>query len=389
MIVMMLEPNYSDQHAWPPILDLKSAYSTPLPIQSVELLRYRGVYFVRTISEDGAEGIATINDRIRFFWPMFKDLVVPAFIGQDARELEKLVNEVYIFNANYKYQGTPFWNCVSYIEASLFDMLGKVSSKSVGELIGGAWRREVPIYLSSLRRDTMPEEEIQWLSERLADTNAVAVKMKIGGRMLNNADSSPGRTEKLIRLARETWGDDVTLYMDANGSYDCSKAIQVGKLLEEYNYGWFEEPCPFEQYEETKAVADALDIDIAGGEQDCNLGQFRTMIRTRTVDIVQPDMMYNGGIVRALRVAQMAREAGIKITPHSPRNNPELATLIHFASVVQNTGPFMEFSAVKVDHEDWYDPKFTVEKGGFIKVPTGPGLGISYDDSVWKDAEII
>jgi len=385
----MIESVYSDQHFWPPILNLQSAYPTPLIIKSIELFKYRGVYIVKTTSEDGAEGIAAINDRIQFFWPMFKGLVVPAFIGQDARELERLVNDVYIFNANYKYQGTPFWNCVAYVEASLFDMIGKADGKSVGELLGGGWRKDIPIYLSSLRRDTTPEEEIEWISERLADTGATAVKMKIGGRMQKNEDSMPGRSERLIRLARETWGNDITLYMDANGSYDQHHAIRIGRILEEYNYGWFEEPSPFEQYTETKAVADALDIDVAGGEQDCNLGMFRTMINSRIVDMVQLDMMYNGGIIRAMRVAKMADEAGMKVTPHSPKFSPELATMVHFASVVQNTGPFMEFSAVKEKYDDWYDPKFIIEKGGYIKVPTSPGLGISYDDDIWGYTEII
>jgi L-alanine-DL-glutamate epimerase-like enolase superfamily enzyme len=205
--------------------------------------------------------------------------------------------------------------------------------------------------------------------------------------MRNDEDSLPGRTEGLIALARRAWGDGVTLYVDANGSYGRAKAIEVGRLLEAHGYAWFEEPCPFEQYEETRKVADALDIDVAGGEQDCNLGHFRVMIRERYVDMVQPDLMYNGGLIRALRVARMAGEAGIRVTPHSPKHNPELATLVHFASVVRHTGPFLEFPAVRVTHEDWYSPRFTIREGGSLRVPTGPGLGIDYDDAIWKSAE--
>ena len=385
----MLTSTYSDQHAWPPFLNLDSAVSQPLIIKSVELFLHRDVYLVRTTSEDGAVGIATTNTRVQYLWPMFKELVAPAFVGRDVRELEMLVNDVYIYKANYKYPGTPLWNCVAYIEASLFDMLGKAAGKSVGDLLGGAWRTEIPIYLSSGRRDTTPEEEVAWIGERLAATKAKAVKMKIGGRMRNNEDSIPGRAEKLIPLARETWGDEITLYVDGNGSYDHTKAIEVGHLLEAYHYGWLEEPCPFEQYEETKQVADALDIDVAGGEQDCNLAHFRVMIRDRYVDMVQPDLMYNGGLIRTLRVAQMAEEEGIRITPHGTTPHGDKATLIHFASVVKNTGPFMEFRAREVTYEDWYWPKFTVEPGGFIKVPTGPGLGIEYDEAIWEEAKLI
>jgi len=225
--------------------------------------------------------------------------------------------------------------------------------------------------------------------KRLNETKASAVKLKIGGRMSNNMDSMPGRTESMIPLARKTFGDDVTLYVDANGSYDHKKAIEIGQLLADNRYSFFEEPCPFEQYEETKAVADALDIDVAGGEQDCNMGHFRVMIRERIVDVVQPDLMYNGGLIRAMRVARMAAEAGMKVTPHSPKHNPELSTLLHFASVVRNVGPFLEFPARPVKYDSWYDPAFVIQEGGKIKVPTGPGLGISYDDGIWEQTEII
>jgi len=385
----MLKSIYSDQHAFPHFLNIESICSTPIIVESIELLKYSGVYLVRSRSKDGASGVATCNSRVMYLASMLKELVIPAFIGRDARKIESLVNEVYIFKNNYKYQGTPFWNCVAYVEASLFDLLGQVTGKSLGEMIGKVWRHEIPIYLSSMRRDTKPEDEVAWISDRLAQTKATAVKLKIGGRMRNNKDSIHGRTESLIPLARKTFGDQVTLYVDANGSYDHHKAIELGKLLEEYGYSWFEEPCPFEQYEETKAVADALQIDVAGGEQDCNLGHFRVMIRERIVDVVQPDMMYNGGIIRALRVARMASEAGMKITPHSPKHNPELSTLLHFASVVKNTGPFMEFPARKVKFDSWYEPQFVIQEGAKIKVPTGKGLGISYDEDIWNHVEYV
>jgi len=385
----MLESTYSDQHAFPPFLNLESCCASPVIVKSVEVLRFSDVFLVRATSAEGAVGIATCNQRARYLYPMLKELVIPFFIGQDARRLETLVNEVYPYKSNYKYQGTPFWNCVAYVEAALFDLLGQVTSRSVGDLVGGAWRDRIPIYLSSMRRDTTPEQEVAWVGERLAETKARAVKYKIGGRMANNADSLPGRAERLIALARETWGPDITLYVDGNGSYDHVRAIEIGRLLERYHYGFFEEPCPFEQYEETRMTADALDIPVAGGEQDCNMGHFKVMIRDRYVDVIQPDLMYNGGLIRALRVARMAASVGMNATPHSPKHNPELATLLHYASVVRNTGPFLEFPAVKVRYDSWYAPHFVIQEGGYIQVPAGPGLGITYDPGIWAKAETI
>ena len=85
----------------------------------------------------------------------------------------------------------------------------------------------------------------------------------------------------------------------------------------------------------------------------------------------------------------LAGAAGLRVTPHSPKHNPELATLLHFASVVRHTGPFLEFPARPVSYDDWYSPKFTIEPGGFIKLPAGPGLGVSYDEAIWQEAQLI
>ncbi len=384
----MLKDRFSDQHAIPPFLNLDACHSTPVVVEAIEAFRFSGSYLVRARSSDGAVSVATCNVRSRFFLPMLKGLVIPAFLGRDVRELETLVNEVYIYENNYKYQGTPFWNCVAYVEAALFDLLGRISGRSVGVLLGGPWRDRIPVYLSSMRRDTTADEEVDWINARVRETEATAVKMKIGGRMRNNADSLPGRTEQLIARARETFGAEATLYVDGNGSYDRHEAVRIGRILEQYQYSFFEEPCPFEQYEETRAVTEALEMDVAGGEQDCNLGHMKVMIRDGYVNVIQPDMMYNGGIIRALRVARMAAEAGIPVTPHSPKHNPELATLIHFASVVRNTGPYLEYPALPVTFDSWYSPAFEIERGGYIRVPDGPGLGVEYDGAIWERAEL-
>jgi len=179
----MLESIYSDQHAFPSFLNLQNSLNNPIIVKSIELFKYMDTYLIKSTSQDGISGVAVCNSRARYFYPMLKELVIPAFVGKDARELENLVNQVYIFRTNYKYQGTPFWNCVAYVEASLFDLLGRVTGKSAGELVGQVWRNEIPIYLSSMRRDTTPEEEVEWLSKRIHETKAKAVKMKIGGRM--------------------------------------------------------------------------------------------------------------------------------------------------------------------------------------------------------------
>ncbi|MEZ4680615.1 MAG: mandelate racemase/muconate lactonizing enzyme family protein [Caldilineaceae bacterium] len=284
--------------------------------------------------------------------------------------------------------GVAFWNCVSHVEFALLDLLGKLTNKPVAELFGPILRDTIPVYLSSMRRDTTPEQEVEWVGARLAQTGANAVKLKIGGRMSQNADAWPGRTEALVALARKTFGADVAIYVDANSSYDGPTAIEVGRMLEAHGVGWLEEPCPFEHYEATKAVADALKMPVVGGEQDTNLHHFAWMITQRGVDMLQPDLLYNGGMIRTLRVAHLAAAAGMTVAPHSPKNDPLAAYMLHFAAIVPNLGPHQEWRAVKEDNPGWYGPIFSVQDG-VVALPKGPGLGITYDDAVLDQAECL
>jgi L-alanine-DL-glutamate epimerase-like enolase superfamily enzyme len=230
-----------DQAASEALLKLDSITS-PVRIASIELLRDRRNHYVRVRSSDGAVGIALTNGRARYLYPMLQQLVIPYFIGKDARQLESLVDGVYVYNSNYKLSGVAFWCCVAWVEFSILDMLGKIARKPLGDLFGGVIRREVPIYVASGNRDTTPEQEIAILVKGIERTGARAVKFKVGGRMSNNADSMPGRTEGMIRLVRKALGDKVAIYADANGSYDAPKAIEIGKLLQDHGINMFEEP---------------------------------------------------------------------------------------------------------------------------------------------------
>ena len=370
------------------MIDLYTLFSSPVILTSIEAFEVRKHYLVRVRSSDGVEGVVTTNDRLKYLWPILDQFVSPFFLGKDARKLPLLVEDIYTYRSVYKLAGIALWNPVAYVELAVLDLLGKIAGKSTGSLFGAVLRKEIPVYLSSLRRDTTPEEEVAWLAKRLVETGAKAVKLKIGGRMSHNADAYPGRTEKLIPLARKAFGDDVIIYVDANGSYDAEYAIRIGELLTHYGIAFFEEPCPWQEYMDTKQVADALDLPVAGGEQDSSLPQFKWMLNNRVVDIAQPDMMYNGGMIRNLQVAQWAAQQDIPVMPHSPKVGAEASAILHFASIVPNIGPYQEYRGEYIPAEFWYTPSFKIHQGS-VPVPTGPGLGVDYDPQIWREARVL
>jgi L-alanine-DL-glutamate epimerase-like enolase superfamily enzyme len=366
-------------------IDLRRRFPAPVVIDSIRVVRAAEHVFVRATSADGAVGTTVANDNLSYLLPILEELVVPFFVGKDARDLEALVDEIYYHGRTYKLAGVALWNCVGHVEVALLDLLGQLANLPAGALLGPVLRREIPVYLSSLRRDTTPEQEVEWLAARLAETGARAVKLKIGGRMSRNADASPGRTDRLIPLSRSTFGDGVEIFVDANGSYDAGHAIAVGRMLGRHRVGFYEEPCPWQEYEATRQVADALDVPVAGGEQDSSLPQFDWMIRNRVLDLVQPDLLYNGGLLRCLRVARMAERAGMAITPHSPKADPLAACMLQFASIVPNLGSHQEFAGRARRPESWFEPRFEA-RDGRLAVPAGPGLGVRYDPALWSAA---
>jgi L-alanine-DL-glutamate epimerase-like enolase superfamily enzyme len=366
-----------------PLFELHKVSSSPIKIDSIELLANGDHYFVRSRSSDGAVGIAETK-QVEDFVPILLRRVIPTFLGRDARDLESLVDEVYI--ANYKMAGQAFWCPVAYVEQSLFDLLGKVAQKPAGELMGGVVRHGIPVYLSGSVRTTTAEQEVEIYARAIQETGAKAIKLKIGGRMSRNADAYPGRTERMMTLARKILGDEVVIYVDANGSYDSARAIEIGKMLEDLKVGFFEEPCPWEELGETKRVADALTMPVAAGEQDASLWRFQWMIENRVMDIVQPDLNYNGGFIRAARVARMAREANLPIVPHNTQTNASGANIVQFASCTPNIGKYMEFpNRGQAREASWYSPRLEI-KSGVIQVPTGSGLGVDIDPAFIKKA---
>ena len=369
-----------------PMFGLPGKVREPGVIEKIELLKRGNTYFVRTRSAGGAVGLIQTK-QIEHFVSIFEKLVAPHFIGKDARQIETLVDEVYI--ANYKIAGMPFWCPVAYIEQSVLDLLGKVAGKSVGEILGGVVRKEVPVYLSGATRGTTAEQEVDIYARGVEATGCRTVKFKIGGRMSRNLDAYPGRTETLVKLARKSLGDDITLYADANGSYDAKKGIEVGRMLESLNFVFFEEPCPWEELTETQAVTKALDIPIACGEQDSSLWRFQWMIKNGVMNIVQPDINYNGGLIRTARVAKMAAVAGMKIVPHNTQSGAASVNILQFASCTPNIGPFMEHTWRRPQQsKEWFTPNFII-KNGVLRVPDGPGFGVEIDPDYLSKAESV
>jgi L-alanine-DL-glutamate epimerase-like enolase superfamily enzyme len=370
-----------------PILK-KELFSAPVIIETIELLRFENSFLCRVRSKDGAEGISVGHSDLSTLFPIFLRKLQSFFVGQDARELDLILDRIYIYNFNFRYNGIALGLPLATIEFAILDMLGHIADKPVGKLIGEIHNPEVAVYVATEFREKPLEEHFDLIKKAVAEYDAHALKVKVGYQYAGTKDihypGVPGKTEKLIPLLRQTYGDKMSLYADSNGYYDVKEAIRVGRLLEEYKYSYFEEPVMYDHFEDIKEVADALAIPVANGEQDQSFVHFLWSLANDGLDIVQPDIYYFGGMIRSMKVALMADAFGKTIVPHMSGGGLGFLYDYILVSAVPNAGEHHEFKGLDttVVFECPTSPLKIVD--GKIKVPSGPGMGVNIDPDFIK-----
>jgi L-alanine-DL-glutamate epimerase-like enolase superfamily enzyme len=140
----------------------------PVIIDSFAMFLCNGDWFLRVRGRNGEEGIAPCSERASYLHLLLKERILPLMLGRDARELEKLFSEIFVWDINYKIQGLAWWCCIAWVESAVLDMLAKAAGVNVTGLLGGRCRNELELYVASGNRNTTPEEEVAFLEEKIA-----------------------------------------------------------------------------------------------------------------------------------------------------------------------------------------------------------------------------
>lgn len=349
-----------------------------MEIASIETFTDEFVCFVRVRTRDGGEGWGQVA-------PYCADItaqvvhrqVAPYALGKSALDIDYLVD--IIPEREHKFPGAYLRRAIGGLDTALWDLHGKCEGKAVCELIGGT-PGPLRAYGSSMKRNITPQREAERLTDLRDRLGFDAFKFRVGAECGRDVDEWPGRTEEIVPTMRQAMGEDVALLVDANSGFSPKRAIEVGHLLQDNGVSHYEEPCPYWEYEQTKQVTEALDIDVTGGEQDCSLVDWRRMIAGRVVDIVQPDVCYLGGLTRTLRVAKMAEDAGLPVTPHSANLSMVTLFTMHLLRAIPNAGKYLEFSIEGADYYPWQQDLFVESpydvEGGQVTVSDRPGWGV-------------
>ncbi len=331
----------------------------------------------RLTTDDGHEGysaFAAFADEAR--GPV--NLLRAFLIGRDPTRPAELRP---IIESAVRVLGLRVW----FIEAAILDLAAKAAGLPLYRYLGGA-RDRVPAYASF--------GEVREPKQR-ADDALAALEQGFKAIKLRPRHQTFAEDVEEVRTVREAVGDRLQIACDANQGWrvdvfdptsprwDFKRALATAKAYEEFDVMWLEEPLDQFDFEGYKALRAQTTTRIAGGELCGDIWAVREHIERRSLDIIQPDAMFTGGITGAIQLANMARAAGLEFAPHTwSGNGIGLVANLHVLGATH--GAYLEFP---------YDPpSFTVEgrdamlaepiridADGTVGLPQGPGLGIELD----------
>jgi|TARA_R110000772_G_scaffold41994_4_gene97908 L-alanine-DL-glutamate epimerase-like enolase superfamily enzyme len=352
-----------------------------MKIVKLETFCNRFVGFLVVTDEAGNQGwgqFSTYNSDITA--TVFHRQVAPHALGQDTDSLEQLLTLVP--EREHKFPGAYLKRALGGLDTAIWDLRGKIAGVPVTVLLGGT-PGKLRAYASSMKRSISPEDEAQRFLKLRDEFGFDAFKFRVANEYGHDVDVYPGRSEAMAPTIRKALGDKVSLLADANSGFSPKRAIEIGRMLEQNGVEHFEEPCLYWELEQTKEVTQTLDLNVTGGEQDCEFVVWKEITGRKIVDIAQPDILYLGGMCRTMEVCKMAAEAGMSVTPHSA--NLGLVTLftMHLLRAIPNAGKYLEFSIEQADFYPWQygvlrnDP-YKIEDG-MATVGEEPGWGFEVE----------
>jgi D-galactarolactone cycloisomerase len=304
-------------------------------------------------------------------------------VGRDPFDVEVVWEDLY--NRIKDYGATGFAvTAISGIDIALWDVVGRAVGKPIHKLIGGAHRTEVTAYATGLYftdMDRLVAEAVDE-AEGYVEQGFRAIKMKIG---LGDPKLDLAR----IRAVREAIGPDVRLAVDANHCFTVPQAIRLGRAMEPLDILWFEEPISPEDRDGYVEVTRALDMAVAGGENEFTRWGFRDTVARKAMDIVQPDVCAAGGISECRKIAALASAHGVECVPHAWGSAIGLAATVQFLAALPDTPPALRPAPPMLEFEQTPNPlrddlarEPIRQVDGVVRVPDGPGLGIELDHGV-------
>jgi L-alanine-DL-glutamate epimerase-like enolase superfamily enzyme len=299
----------------------------------------------------------------------------PLLVGMDATDCNGAWQRVYRMQISSHGLGAGACLALSGIDMALWDIRGKAAKMPLYELLGGT-RKRIPAYAGGIALGFQPAESLVEEAREYVAQGYKAIKLRIG-------DTAKNDIERIVKV-RAALGDDIDILTDANTAYQIADVRRVMPVLADIQAGWLEEPFAcndFASYQEAAKIT-AL-VPIAAGENHYTRFEFGQMLMANAVKVWQPDLSKTGGITEGLRIANMASAFRIPLHAHSSATGLNHAATLHFLSAIENAGYFEACVSKFNPLRDMFGTIFNIGSDGCVEPPTGHGLGIEVDESIF------
>ncbi|ASE34744.1 galactonate dehydratase [Mammaliicoccus sciuri] len=318
------------------------------------------------------------------------DEFMQQLIGKNPLNIEDHWNMMY---RSSFYRGGPIlMSAISGIDQALWDIKGKYYNAPVHELLGGACRESMKVY--SWVGGDRPQDTAN-AAKKAFENGFEAIKMN-ATEELQYIDSYDKIESVVQRVAgiREAVGNQLGIGIDFHGRVHKPMAKVLAKELEPYNPMFIEEPVLSENIEAVREISQTTTIPIALGERLFSRWDFKPILESGFVDIIQPDLSHAGGITECKKIISMGEAYDVGAAPHCPLGPIALASCLQVDATCHNA--FIQEQSLGIHYNkdsdilDYITNKEVFEfKDGYVDIPKKPGLGVEIDEAhVRKMAEV-
>ena len=348
-----------------PIANPMSGYAQYQGTRKTWGINALGSLIVEVEAEDGTIGVGiTIGGEPGCF--IVENHLSRFCEGQDPRDVELIWDQMWRSTINYGRKGLPI-QCISAVDLAIWDLLGLLRNEPVYALLGGRTKPTLPVYCTTARPD---------LAKRLGFVGA-KIPCPYGP---SAGDAGFAKNVAFFRQWRDKVGPDYPLALDCYMALTKPYAIKLGRALEPYGLKWLEEFLPPDDYEGYKDVKAALPgVLLSTAEHEYTRYGFRRLLRDRSVDILQPDVTWCGGMTEARRVVAMAAADDVLVVPHG---SSVYAYHLQYAFPNCPVAEFINLSPrgdAIVPYFGGLFPDEPLPANGRIDLPDRPGFGVTLD----------
>jgi L-alanine-DL-glutamate epimerase-like enolase superfamily enzyme len=385
------------------VTTLKLHYDMPVAMaDAIHYMPGRPTLLVQVHTDTGITGLgeaATYGGFLESTAAIILNELRQTILGQDPFTVEKLW-QMMATRAHQRGRRGMLMMAISGIDIALWDIVGQATRTPLYRLLGG-YRDTLDAYASA--GFYAQGKDVAALADEMAgyvERGFRCIKMKVGRNpevLLNPLHDMPAAhyaTATLeedierVKAVRQAIGPNVRLAIDANNAWTPSVALRFMREVERFNIFWLEEPVATDDIEGSALVAHQLDTPVAGYETETGLPGFRDLITRRAVDIVQPDVIWTGGITECRKVAALAQAYGLPVIPHVFSSAVSSMANMHFIAAIPNGG-LLEFDQnLNPLRSELFETPLEITPEGKIPLPDRPGLGVTLNQETVKKYQV-